>query len=105
MESFYVSLDKKNTERVKNFLSGITNDNEEQTNHWSKRTISNIQSVSIEDNLVKIFKTNTGLSDEYEALFNKNFKKKINLKLKIKKLILNFLNVYTGEGYVPKFFF
>ena len=45
MESFYVSLDKKNTERVKNFLSGITNDNEEQTNHWSKRTISNIPGI------------------------------------------------------------
>ena len=52
MKSFYLSFDKKNAERINNFLSRITNDNEEQTYHWSQRTIRNIQSVSIEDNLV-----------------------------------------------------
>ena len=36
-------------------------------------------------------------------MFNKNYKKKIRLKAKIKKLIINYLNIYTGEGFFPEY--
>ena len=104
-DNFTININKELILRIKEYLKYAKIDNTLKTDHWAKRTSNNLDSIRINNESITIFKNDTGLSDEYEALFDKNYVKKINAKKLIKNKIINNLKIKCRENYDPIYYY
>ncbi len=101
--SFKILLSKSDYKRVYNFYNSIKKSSINLTDHWSKRINDNLNSFKFRDNEIFYFEVgNSGLSDNYKTLIDKNFKPRTNFKKMIKGKIMNYLKLKNGEAFNPK---
>tara|TARA_B110000196_G_C21098952_1_gene641557 strand:+ start:56 stop:1069 length:1014 start_codon:yes stop_codon:yes gene_type:complete len=104
-DNFTININKELILRIKEYLKYAKIDSTLKTDHWAKRTSNNLDSIKINNESITIFKNDTGLSDEYEALFDKNYVKKINAKKLIKNKIINNLKIKCRDNYDPIYYY